>query len=247
MLSPEELMQYTRQLAVESWGVTAQEKIKSSHAFIAGAGGLGSPVLYYLAAAGVGKLSVCDSDRVDITNLNRQILHNHERIGLNKAESAEKTLRSINPSINILPLVEKITARNAQRLLEGADIIIDCLDNFKTRSILNRVSVESSIPLIHAGVAEFRGQVTFLSPPETPCLNCIIPSMPSPKGILPIVGSTAGVIGSIQATEALKYLIGVTPSLKNRLLFWDGVTMEFSTISIKRNPACRVCKSKSQG
>jgi molybdopterin/thiamine biosynthesis adenylyltransferase len=242
MLSHDEIKLYSRHLGIPSWGAAAQDKLKGSKVFVAGAGGLGSPVLYYLAAAGVGNLLVCDYDLIDISNLNRQIIHRFNRIGEMKVESAQASLQELNPFINITPLSKKITSKNAGDLVSGSDIIIDCLDNFKTRHILNRVSATLHIPMIHAGVSEFRGQITFLHPPETPCLACLIPE-DNKKRVNYIAGATPGVIGSLQALEAIKYLTGIGTTLKNRMLFWDGLSMEFEAISLKRNPRCRVCKN----
>jgi adenylyltransferase/sulfurtransferase len=242
MLSKDEIKLYARHLGVASWGTAGQEKLKGSRVFVAGAGGLGSSVLYYLAAAGVGNLGLCDYDVIDISNLNRQILHRFKRIGEQKVESARDSLLELNPFISITVNNKKITPKNAEVLAAGSDLIIDCLDNFKTRHVLNRASVALHIPMIHAGVSEFRGQLTFLHPPETPCLGCLIPEV-NAKKINYIAGPTPGVIGSLQALEALKYLAGIGTTLKNRMLFWDGLTMEFETISLKRDPGCKVCKN----
>lgn len=233
---------YSRQLGLPGWGTDAQNKLKASTVFVAGAGGLGSPVLLYLAAAGVGNLFVCDSDDVDLTNLNRQIVHSFISIGSNKVESARKTILGLNPYANFLSLKTRITSSNAERLVGESDIIIDCLDNFKARQVLNNVSVKRNIPMVHAGVSEMRGQITFLHPPETPCLSCFMP-MNDTKKKNNIVGATAGVMGSLQALEAIKYLTGIGQPLKNRLLFWDGESMNFETIGIRKNPRCRVCKN----
>jgi len=223
MLSKDEIKLYARHLGVASWGTAGQEKLKGSRVFVAGAGGLGSSVLYYLAAAGVGNLGLCDYDVIDISNLNRQILHRFKRIGEQKVESARDSLLELNPFISITVNNKKITPKNAEVLAAGSDLIIDCLDNFKTRHVLNRASVA-------------------LHPPETPCLGCLIPEV-NAKKINYIAGPTPGVIGSLQALEALKYLAGIGTTLKNRMLFWDGLTMEFETISLKRDPGCKVCKN----
>ncbi len=242
MLSPDELQLYARQIGIPSWGAAAQEKLKNSRVFVAGTGGLGSPVLYYLAAAGIGTLVLCDYDSVDITNLNRQILHRYDRIGELKVESARRSLTEMNPFIAISTVSKKLTKRNAEDLVGDADLIIDCLDNFETRHLLNLVSVKNIIPMVHAGVAEFRGQMTFLHPAETPCLACFM-DQKTPGNKPQVIGATPGVIGSLQAMEAIKYLAGFSPSLKNKLLFWDGLAMNFETITIRRNPRCKVCKN----
>ncbi len=240
MLSSEELEIYTRQLGIASWGTDVQEKLKRSKAFIAGCGGLGSPVLYYLAAAGVGTLILCDFDIIEPSNLNRQILHRYESIGKPKVESARNAIRGMNPFIITETRKAKMTGSNAADLVGNADIIIDCLDSFASRHILNRLSVSRGIPMIHAGVSGFMGQVTLFHPPETPCLACIIPGK-KVQSNRSIAGVTPGVIGSIQAMEAVKYLGGIGDSLKGRMLFFDGVTMKFETVFITKNPRCRVC------
>ncbi len=242
MLSRDEIQFYSRQMGIPGWGEAAQEKLKKSKVFVAGTGGLGSPVLYYLAAAGIGTLVICDYDTIEITNLNRQILHRHGKIGQSKVDSAGISLTELNPFIKIIRLHTRLTKTNAASLVGDPDLIIDCLDNFKTRHILNRHSVERKIPMIHGGIAEFRGQITFLHPPETPCLACILDQKES-KTKIQVAGATAGIIGSLQACEAIKYCAGIGPSLKNRLMFWDGLSMRFETITIRRNPRCRVCKN----
>jgi len=240
MLNEQELTRYGRQLSIQGWGIDAQEKLKKATVFIAGAGGLGSPLLYYLAVAGVGRLRVCDFDSIELSNLNRQILHPTARIGRAKAESAAETLAAANGDVAIEVIKEKITPKNAAALAGGADLIVDCLDNFDARHMLNRVSVEKRIPMVHAGVAGFQGQLTFLDPPATPCLACFIPAKVK-KEPVPIFGATAGVIGSMQAVEVIKYLTGTGDNLRNRLLLYDGAAMTFSFIKLSRNPKCGVC------
>lgn len=241
MSDGDERLIYDRQIGVPGWGASAQKRLKESTVFVAGAGGLGSPALFYLAAAGVGNLIVCDSDIVNTTNLNRQILHSFDKVGTDKAESARKTLAGLNPFVHITHIKKKINSDNAEQLINNADIIIDCLDNFKTRNVLNVVSVKKKIPMVHAGVSEMRGQITFLQPPETPCLACFLP-WKDKKEKNNIVGAVAGVMGSLQALEAIKYLTGIGEPLKNRLLFWDGKSMAFEIIGIKKNSRCRVCR-----
>jgi adenylyltransferase/sulfurtransferase len=241
MISRIEKNRYQRQLIMKGWGMKTQEKLKKARVFVAGTGGLGSPLLMYLAAAGVGKIAMCDNDTVDLSNLNRQVLHSDSRIGMRKADSAMKILHDINPHVELVPLYETITGKNASSLMADADLIIDCLDNFRTRHLLNEVSVKSGIPMIHAGVSGLQGQITFLQPPDTPCLACFYPSKAG-KEVFPILGASAGVIGTLQAMEAIKYLTGMGNTLKNRLLFWDGARMIFETIKIARDPDCRVCK-----
>jgi molybdopterin/thiamine biosynthesis adenylyltransferase len=239
-LSENEKLLYQRQIGIESWDVEVQNKLKNTRVFVAGAGGLGSPVLFYLAAAGVGNITFCDSDAVELNNLNRQIIHSYESISIEKTESARQKLQALNPFINLYPIKAKITRRNARELVGDSVVIVDCLDNFKTRFILNDISIKNKIPFVHGGVEGFNGQVTFLHPGETACLGCII-SPKEKKAKIPIVGVTAGIIGSIQATEVIKYITGIGENLKNRILFYDGKDMRFEVMNLKRNPRCKYC------
>ena len=242
-LSEQERERYHRQIIFPGWGSTTQEKLKTATAFIAGAGGLGSPVAMYLAVAGVGRLRICDYGAPELSNLNRQVLHDDTRIGINKAASAKQTLERLNPDIQVVALEEAITAASAPALIGTADIIVDCLDNFETRHVLNTFAVQNHTPLVHAGVFGMNGQVMFIHPPETPCLWCVNPGSP-PKVVFPIVGATAGVIGSVQALETIKYLSGIGTLLEGNLLIWDGATMQFNHLPHKRDPSCPVCGNR---
>ena len=239
-LSDREKERYKRQMIFEGWGEESQAQLKKSTVFIAGAGGLGSPVSIYLAVAGVGKIRICDCGDPELSNLNRQILHDDSRIGKNKAVSARETLERLNPDAAIAPVTDKITEDNVAALVGQVDLIVDCLDNFDTRHILNRYAVKNSIPMIHAGVYGMQGQMTFIKTPETPCLWCINPGSPPPV-VFPIVGATAGVMGCIQALEAIKYLSGVGSNMMSALLIWDGTRMEFSLLPQKKVMDCPVC------
>lgn len=242
MLKSDERIRYERQLLIESWDTDTQLRLKESEVFVAGAGGLGSPVLLYLALAGIGRLTICDFDTVSLSNLNRQILHAEKDIGVKKVLSAQETLNRANRHVTLNPIPEKLTKQNAERLIGTVDLIIDCLDNFTTRHILNEYSVRRGIPMIHAGISEFHGQLAFFHPPKTACLSCFYPFKPK-KETVPVVGATAGVIGSLQALEAIKYLTGIGEPLMNKLLFWDGRDMSFDVITLQRNEACKVCGS----
>jgi adenylyltransferase/sulfurtransferase len=233
---------YDRQMMIEGWGEEGQAKLKASSAFIAGAGGLGSPVSIYLAIAGVGELRICDADRPELSNLNRQILHTDERIGELKAVSAEKTLRGLNPAIKIVPYSDYLDESSVDRIVGEPDIVVDCLDNFETRYLLNSYCIEHNIPFVHGAVWGMIGQVTFLRSPETPCLRCLVPE-PPPKELFPVVGVTPGIIGCIQAMEVLKFLTGVGTPLKGRLLVFDGEEMTFNSVNVKRAPSCQECGS----
>jgi len=239
-LTDYDLRRYQRQMLLPGWGEAGQEKLKSSCAFIVGAGGLGSPVALYLAAAGVGELRICDSDVVELSNLNRQILHPEERIGVSKALSAGETLRLQNPTIHIHTFPEHLDEASIERIAGSPDIVLDCLDNFETRYLLNRYCLVHHIPLIHAAVWGFTGQLSFLHPPETPCLRCIVPS-PPPKSVFPIVGATAGLVGCVQAAEALKHLTGVGVTLRGTLLMVDAEDMEFFRLQVNRRDDCPDC------
>jgi adenylyltransferase/sulfurtransferase len=231
---------YTRQIMMFGWGGEGQLKLKNSTVFIAGAGGLGNPVATYLTVAGVGEVKICDFDKIEVSNLNRHILYNDRNIGDLKVISAARTLRELNPFISISTSVDQLNAKNIDNIIGKPDVIVDCLDNFETRYLLNHYSVTQKIPVVYAAVRGMVGQVTFLTPPETPCLQCIFPEIP-PKEITPIIGATPGIIGSIQAMEVLKFLTGIGTLLKNRLLIFDGEEMAFNSITIRRKPSCLEC------
>ncbi|HWQ45119.1 MAG TPA: HesA/MoeB/ThiF family protein [Methanosarcina barkeri] len=232
---------YIRQIML--FGEEGQEKLKNAKIFVAGAGGLGSPVSTYLAVAGIGKIIIADFDSVDLSNLNRQFLHHEKDIGRAKIKSAEEKLLSLNPEIKVETIREKITDENAGSLVPPCDLIIDALDNFDTRHVLNRLAVERNIPLIHGAVSGYRGQATTIIPGKTPCLCCIFPSS-FKKEVFPVLGTTPGVIGSIQANEAIKYLTGQGKLLENRLLLWDGLSCSFSELHVNKAENCPVCGTK---
>lgn len=241
--SEEELKRYHRQMMMEGWGKETQEKIKKSTVFIAGAGGLGSPVSIYLAVAGVGHIRICDFDSPDWSNLNRQILHDHSRIGTNKAVSAKMTLERLNSAITVTAFTDKIVAENVDRLVGDADLILDCMDNFPTRYLLNESAIRKKIPMVHGSIWGMDGRLSFIQSPETPCLRCLFPDSP-PSETFPVLGATPGVIGTLQALEALKYLSGAGAVLKNRLLVWEGSSVEFRTFKARKDPDCPTCGKK---
>jgi len=240
VLSDEDKERYHRHMMISGWGEKGQERVKSARVFVAGAGGLGSPTAMYLAVAGVGRLAICDCDSPELSNLNRQILHNDSRIGMNKAESAKLTLSALNPAIEVEPISTRIEAENVDELVGEAEIIVDCMDNFPTRYMLNECALRKGIPFVHASVWGLEGKLTFIHAPETPCLRCIFPSPPPPE-VFPVLGATPGVIGCLEAIETLKYLTGVGETMKGRLLVWDGVEMEFTSYPLRKDPNCPVC------
>lgn len=238
-----DFLRYNRQLLIDGWGEEGQKKLKNSTVFIAGAGGLGSPVSVYLAVAGIGRIVICDFDSVEMTNLNRQILHSHTRIGINKALSAKITLTGINPDVEVIPITDKITESNAYDIVGDSKIILDCMDNLETRYILNEVAIKKGIPLVFGAIYGIQGMLSFIHSPETPCLKCLFPEAP-PKETFPVVGATAGVIGALQALETIKYLVGIGKNFKNKLLVWDGMSGDFKTFKAQKDPSCNVCREK---
>ena len=229
---------YIRQIML--FGEEEQEKLQKAKVLVAGAGGLGSPISTYLAIAGIGKIILADFDSVELSNLNRQFLHHEKDIGREKLKSAEEKLLSLNPEIKVETIREKITDENADSVVPPCDVIIDALDNFDTRHVLNRLAVERNIPLIHGAVSGYRGQVTTIIPGKTPCLCCIFPAS-FKKEVFPVLGTTPGVIGTIQANEAIKYLTGQGKLLENRLLLWDGLSCSFSELKVNKTENCPVC------
>jgi molybdopterin/thiamine biosynthesis adenylyltransferase len=239
-LTARERERYKRQLILPGWGDSGQDRLRRAVVFVAGAGGLGSPVAQYLAAAGVGTLRVCDSGSVSLSNLNRQLLHADRDVGRPKVRSARRTLLRVNPHVRVVPLEAAIEEQSVEALVGDADLIIDCLDNFATRLVLNALAVRRRLPMIHAGVTGFCGQITFLRPPATACLACLVPEAP-PQEVFPILGATAGLLGCLEALEALKFLVGAGPLLSGRLLFCDGSAMQFQEVAIEKDPHCPVC------
>jgi len=238
MFSERELERYRRQMML--FGEDGQERLKKAHIFIAGAGGLGSPVSIYLAVAGIGMITIIDMDVVEETNLNRQILHYDRDIGRKKTASAEEKLRELNPDIIINTIDVKIDASNAKKLVGNADGIVDAMDNYPTRYHLNEVAIVKKIPFFHGGIRGFYGQATTIIPGTTPCLKCIFPK-PPPREEFPVIGATAGIIGTIQSNEVIKYLTGTGDLLTNRLFIWDGMQSHAEEIRIERNPSCEAC------
>ena len=238
MLSERERERYRQQILL--FGDEAQERLKKTHIFIAGAGGLGSPVAIYLAVAGVGTITVVDMDTVDVSNLNRQILHSERDVGKKKTISAFEKLREYNTDITVNAIDATITADNVRELVGTANGIVDAMDNYPVRYLLNRVALEKKIPFFHGAIRGFYGQATTIIPGKTACLECIFPRAPPPE-VFPVIGATAGVIGAVQANEVIKYLTGKGTLLTGRLFTWDGLCAAAEEIAIEKNPACPTC------
>ncbi len=237
-ISVEESERYCRQLLI--FGEEGQNRLKNSHVAIAGAGGLGSPVAYYLAVAGVGSLTIIDKDVVELSNLNRQILHYDEDIGIEKVESASIKLKRINPHITVHAKSENIDPSSVDSLIGDASVIVDAMDNFETRYILNSFAVKNRKILVHGAVRSFDGQVTTVIPGKSACLACIFPDVKVSDKV-PVIGITPGIIGLLQANEVIKHLLGIGEGLGNRLLLWDGLTGRLEEIKLKKRPDCPVC------
>lgn len=244
MLSNRERERYSRQIML--FGDEGQERLKEAEIFIAGLGGLGSPVSLYLAAAGVGRLTIADRDAVDLSNLNRQILYGERDLGKRKIMAAGSRLKQLNPGVKIRAVDAVITQENVCALVGDADGIVDAMDNFQARYLLNLAALEKGIPFFHGAIRGFHGQATTIFPGDTPCLRCIFPHAPEPEDS-PVLGAVAGAIGAIQATEVVKYLLGTGRLLKGRLLLWDGLSGSCEEIRVERDPRCPDCGMRKQG
>jgi len=238
---------YSRHLLIPEVGEEGQLKLLDSRILLIGAGGLGSPASLYLAAAGVGRLGIVDDDRVDASNLQRQIAHSTERLGEWKADSAKRTIEALNPDVEVVTYKERLTSENVDRILaDGWDVIVDGADNFPTRYLLNDAAVWHDIPIVHGSIYRFEGQVTVFKPHEGPCYRCLFPQPPPPE-LAPscaeggVLGVLPGIVGSLQASEALKLALGVGESLAGRLLLFDALATEFNEVTLRRDPDCPVC------
>jgi len=240
MLTDEELDRYGRQIMIGQIGEKGQEKLKGSKVFIAGAGGLGSPVSIYLTAAGVGHLRIVDHDKVDLTNLNRQVVHWTGDVGRKKVESAQEKLKKLNPNVTVETLSVTISEENVSELARGFDMIVDAMDNLPTRYLLNKTAIEHGVPFVHGAVNGFEGRAMTVIPGKTACLRCLYRG-PVPESKFPVIGVTPAVIACIQATEVIKYLVGIGDLLANRLLAYDGLNLKFTEFKVQRNPQCEHC------
>lgn len=245
-LTTDQRNRYSRHVLLPEVGESGQTRLLESSVLLIGAGGLGSPAALYLAAAGVGTIGVVDFDTVDSTNLQRQVLHNLDRIGMNKTDSARETLTALNPDVKVETHTQRLSADNAIELMSGYDVIVDGGDNFPTRYLVNDASLHLEIPVVHGSIFRFEGQVSVFHPYVGPCYRCLFPEAPPPE-VAPscaeagVLGALPGIIGSIEAMEAIKMLLGIGESLVGRLLLYDALDQEFTTVRIDRDPDCSAC------
>ncbi|CAN5474531.1 molybdopterin-synthase adenylyltransferase MoeB [soil metagenome] len=252
VLSAEQKQRYSRHLLIPEIGIEGQAKLIGSKALLIGAGGLGSPAMLYLAAAGIGTLGVVDFDTVDLSNLQRQIVHTSDRVGRKKTESAAEAIHALNPEIRVIPHEERLTDLNVDRLIAGYDVILDGTDTFETRYTLNDAAVRARIPVVHASVFRFEGQLTVFQPGVGPCYRCLYPTAPPPElapgcSVAGVLGVVPGVMGLLQATEAIKLLLGIGEPLIGRLLMYDALDSTFQELQLRRDPACPACGGLQAG
>jgi len=241
MLTKNELERYDRQIIIKGFGEEGQEKLKRAKVIIAGGGGLGSPSSIYLAAAGVGTIRIVDHGSVELSNLNRQVLHWDEDIGRRKVASATEKLKKLNPEIEIEPIEEMITEANVSQLVADFDLIVDAMDNLPTRYLLNKAAIDKNIPFFHGAVYGFEGRAMTIIPGKTACLECIYHGATTPEEKFPVIGVAPAVIGCIQAAEVIKYVVGIGELLTNRLLIYDGLNLKFTELKVKKDPNCEHC------
>jgi adenylyltransferase/sulfurtransferase len=245
-MNDDELLRYSRHILLQEIGIEGQQRIRDSSALVIGAGGLGSPAALYLAAAGIGRLTLVDGDAVDLTNLQRQILHTTDRIGINKATSGAVTLATLNPQVELLPVGERAGERELERLVSAADVVLDCTDNFATRHAINRACVAARRPLVSGAAVRFDGQLAVfdLRRPGSSCYSCLFPEGEAQDELCAVMGVFApvtGIVGTMQAAEALKLVAGAGATLNDRLLLLDALAMEIRTVRFARDPQCAVC------
>jgi adenylyltransferase/sulfurtransferase len=244
--TPEQLIRYSRHFLLPEVGEDGQAKLLQARVLMVGAGGLGSPSAYYLAAAGVGTIGIIDNDVVDISNLQRQILHANDRVGMPKVESAKKTLEGLNPDVKVIPYQAKLTSENIMEILKEYDLVVDGCDNFPTRYLVNDACVLAGKPNVHGSIFQFEGQATVFYPGKGPCYRCLYPE-PPPAEMAPscaeagVLGVLPGLIGTIEALEAIKIILGKGDSLIGRLLCFNTLTMEINDLKLRRDPNCPLC------
>ena len=245
-LSPEQRQRYSRHLLLPEVGADGQQKLLDAKVLLLGAGGLGSPTALYLAAAGVGTLGIVDDDVVDVTNLQRQVIHSTSRVGVPKVESAAATIKDLNPDVTVVPYETRLDASNIMEIIEGYDIIVDGVDNFPTRYLLNDATVRLGIPVVSAAILGFEGQLSVFKPHEGPCYRCLF-RQPPPAELAPscgangVLGVLPGTMGLLQATEVVKLILGVGDPLIGRLLMYDALGATFTELKVRRDPECPIC------
>lgn len=250
-MTDDQLLRYSRHILLDEIGIEGQQRLLASHVLVVGAGGLGSPVVLYLGTAGVGRITLVDDDAVDLTNLQRQIAHNLERVGRPKAESARDAVAAINPDVQVRPVVQRVGVEELEELVEQADVVMDCCDNFATRQAINRACVARGKPLVSGAAIRFDGQVSVydLRQPASPCYACVFPPDQQMEEVacatMGVFAPLVGIIGSVQAAEALRLLTGVGTSLAGRLQMLDARGMEWSELRLRRDPGCRVCGTRA--
>jgi len=246
-MTDDQLLRYSRHILLPELGIEGQERLLASRALLMGAGGLGSPAALYLASAGVGRITICDGDAVDLTNLQRQIVHRTESIGQPKVDSARATLRSINPQVEIVTVPERVGESRIAELTAGVDVVLDGTDNFETRHAVNRACVRHRKPLVSGAAIRFDGQIAVfdMRQPDAPCYACLFPEGADQEdvrcAVMGVFAPITGIVGTIQAAEALKLLAGTGEGLTGRLLLIDALTMQLRTIKFRKDPACAVC------
>jgi len=243
-LSRRELERYDRQIRIEGFGVEGQQRLKKSKVIIAGMGGLGCPAAIYLVAAGVGKLIIIDKEKVELSNLNRQILHWDHDIGKYKVDSAIEKLSQLNPDIQIEGLKTEITEQNVHSLIKEADVVVDGMDNFKTRFLLNEACIRLGKPFVHAAVYGLTGELMTIIPGKGPCYQCYLSTEPPEIKPFPVLGATPGVLACLEAMEVIKLITGLGKPLVGKLLLFDGYKMSFQVLKIKKSEKCPVCSGK---
>lgn len=250
-MTDDQLLRYSRHILLDEIGIEGQQRLLASHVLVVGAGGLGSPVVLYLGTAGVGRITLVDDDAVDLTNLQRQIAHNLERVGRPKAESARDAVAAINPDVLVRPVVQRVGVEELDELVQQADLVMDCCDNFATRQAINRACVARGKPLVSGAAIRFDGQVSVYDPrdPASPCYACVFPPDQQMEEVacatMGVFAPLVGIIGSVQAAEALRLLTGVGTSLAGRLQMLDARGMEWSELRLRRDPACGVCGTRA--
>jgi len=248
-MTDDQLLRYSRHILLPEVGIEGQERLLAAHALVIGAGGLGSPAAMYLASGGVGRITLADGDSVDLTNLQRQILHTTAAVGRAKVYSGKDTLAQLNPEIEVTAVPERLEGDRLTQLVASADVVLDCSDNFATRHAVNRACVEQRKPLVSGAGVRFDGQISVFDQrqPGAPCYNCLFPEDTEAEetrcAVMGVFAPLTGIIGTVQAAEALKLLAGAGNTLSGRLLLLDCLSMEWRTVRLSRDPACKVCSA----